>query len=71
MPETSTAEELGKTPGKDQRAGKATYPALFGLPGSRERAAARVDRALDALRPLGLLNESLEALARFVLRRRL
>ena len=71
LDETSTAEELGKTPGKDQRAGKATYPALFGLPGSRERAAARVDQALAALRPLGLLSEPLEAVAVFVLRRRL
>ena len=28
---TSTSEELGKTPGKDQAANKATYPAIYGI----------------------------------------
>ena len=35
---TSTPEELGKTPGKDLRDGKATYPALLGLEPSRDQA---------------------------------
>ena len=66
---TATAEELGKTPGKDRAAGKATYPALYGLQSSRERAESLVDEALEALRPRGLLSESLGALARFAVRR--
>jgi geranylgeranyl diphosphate synthase type II len=56
---TSTAEDLGKTPGKDARARKATYPAILGLEATR----AEIDRwhqasclALDGLsRPTQLL----------------
>ncbi len=33
---TGTAEEIGKQPGQDVAAGKLTYPALIGLPASRE-----------------------------------
>jgi geranylgeranyl diphosphate synthase type II len=35
---TGTAEELGKTPGKDEAAGKVTYVSLFGLERARELA---------------------------------
>jgi len=35
---TATAAALGKTPGKDERAGKATYPALLGVDASRQEA---------------------------------
>jgi len=66
---TSTAEELGKTPGKDDQAGKATYPALFGVEDSLRQALSLVDEALDALRPLGLLSEPLEALVRGAVQR--
>jgi len=34
---TATAADLGKTPGKDARASKATFPSLYGLQASRER----------------------------------
>jgi geranylgeranyl diphosphate synthase type II len=66
---TSTAEDLGKTPGKDREAGKATYPAMYGLEASRERAARLVDQAMDALRPNGLLSEPLAALVKFAVTR--
>jgi geranylgeranyl diphosphate synthase type II len=49
---TGTAEELGKTPGKDETAGKATYVSLFGLAHARELAdetRTRVHERLDAL----------------------
>ena len=45
---TGTAEELGKTPGKDEAAGKVTYVSLHGLEQAREladEARARVERA--------------------------
>ena len=59
------SEDLGKTAGKDAAAGKPTYPALFGLDGSRRLAAACLDRALDALgRPAS--SGQLPALARWV-----
>ena len=66
---TSTAEDLGKTPGKDLEAGKATYPALYGLDASRERAEILIDEAMNALRDNGLLSEPLAALARFAVNR--
>ena len=66
---TSTAADLGKTPGKDRQAGKSTFPALYGLEGSRERARDAVQRATHALHEVGLLDERLEALARFTVLR--
>jgi geranylgeranyl diphosphate synthase type II len=49
---TGTAEELGKTPGKDEAAGKATYVSLHGLEGARalaDEARTRVSDRLAAL----------------------
>jgi len=49
---TGTAEELGKTPGKDAAAGKITYVSLYGLERAREiadEARARVNQRLAAL----------------------
>mgnify|MGYP000294836166 CR=1 FL=1 len=46
-----SARDLGKTPGKDARKGKLTYPALYGLAASKTRArefAAAATRALAA-----------------------
>ena len=53
---TATAAELGKTPGKDERAGKATCPSLLGLDPSRELAHDLVQQAQEILKPLGLLS---------------
>jgi geranylgeranyl pyrophosphate synthase len=56
---TATAADLGKTPGKDARSRKATYPALYGLEAARARAATAHQQACAALdeleRPAGLL----------------
>ena len=49
---TGTAEELGKTPGKDEAAGKVTYVSLYGVDRAREladEARARVGASLEAL----------------------
>jgi geranylgeranyl diphosphate synthase type II len=49
---TGTAEELGKTPGKDEAAGKVTYVSLHGLERAREladEARARVGERLKAI----------------------
>lgn len=49
---TGTAEELGKTPGKDAAAGKVTYVSLYGLERAREladEARARVSGRLASL----------------------
>jgi geranylgeranyl diphosphate synthase type II len=66
---TRTAEELGKTAGKDADAGKATYPALFGVQRAREMAEERTERAIDALRAAGLHSPELEAFAVYQLER--
>ncbi|HEX5214654.1 MAG TPA: polyprenyl synthetase family protein, partial [Vicinamibacterales bacterium] len=42
-------EALGKTAGKDAAAGKLTYVSLYGIDGSRRRAAECTDRAIAAL----------------------
>ena len=49
---TGTAEELGKTPGKDEAAGKATYVSVYGLERARalaDETRTRVAAALAAL----------------------
>jgi len=46
---TGTAEELGKTPGKDEAAGKTTYVSLYGLERAREIADETRARVNDAL----------------------
>jgi geranylgeranyl pyrophosphate synthase len=66
---TSSAEALGKTPGKDEKSGKATYPALLGLDASRREAGRLVASALDAI-PSSVRDRSfLEALARYAVDR--
>ena len=67
---TASAEDLGKTPGKDARAQKATYPALYGLEAARERAASVYEEACAALDKLTRPAPLLRGLARLVLERR-
>ncbi len=49
---TADTASLGKTAGKDARAGKSTYVRLHGLDGARRLAAAETARANEALRSL-------------------
>jgi geranylgeranyl diphosphate synthase, type II len=49
---TGTAEELGKTPGKDEAAGKVTYVSLYGLDRARELADEARVRVAEGLRAL-------------------
>ncbi|QUV99941.1 polyprenyl synthetase family protein [Chloracidobacterium sp. MS 40/45] len=69
LDETATAEQLGKTPGKDAAAGKATYPALYGLEASRKQAESLAEEAIEVLVPLGQRAELLIEMARFVVHR--
>ena len=66
---TSTREALGKTPGKDHRSGKATYPALFGVEASHLEAERLVARALSELAPFREEAAPLAALARYAVSR--
>ena len=67
---TSSAEDLGKTPGKDAAEGKATYPAAVGLKEARARAANLSAEAVAALEGFGPRADFLRALARFVVERK-
>lgn len=66
---TATAEIIGKTPGKDRRSGKATYPSLLGIHGSRGEAERLVSQSLLALRGHVAQGQVLEALARYAVDR--
>jgi geranylgeranyl diphosphate synthase type II len=67
---TATAEDLGKTPGKDARSHKATYPALYGLDATRERATLAYNEACAALDEIEKRTPTLRAIARLILERR-
>ncbi|MDT7806651.1 MAG: hypothetical protein QOJ70_464 [Acidobacteriota bacterium] len=67
---TASAADIGKTPGKDARARKATYPALYGLEATRERAREVYERACAALDTLESSARLLRGIARLVLERR-
>jgi geranylgeranyl pyrophosphate synthase len=67
---TASASDLGKTPGKDARALKATYPALYGLEAARRRAREVFERAAAALDAVERPTPMLRGLARLVLERR-
>lgn len=67
---TATAADLGKTPGKDARARKATYPAIYGLDAARGRAQTVYEEACAALDNLGSPAPTLRAIADFILERR-
>jgi geranylgeranyl pyrophosphate synthase len=66
---TASAADLGKTPGKDARVGKATYPALYGLEAARARALEVYESARGALDTLDASADILRGLARLVLER--
>lgn len=66
---TATAEDLGKTPGKDARSNKATYPALHGMEDTRAAALAAHRDACEALDQIHRPTETLHRIADFILHR--
>jgi geranylgeranyl pyrophosphate synthase len=66
---TASAEELGKTPGKDAAQAKATFPAVWGLETSRREARRLLSEALRAVADLGSASQELRELAHFVVNR--
>jgi geranylgeranyl pyrophosphate synthase len=65
-----TAEDLGKTAGKDAARDKPTYPALFGLERSRAMAAECRDQAHATLTAAGLSDGVLDDIADWVITRK-
>jgi geranylgeranyl diphosphate synthase type II len=64
-----SSTDLGKTAGKDARAGKPTYPSIYGIEASRRLAAERHDSAIAALRSAGLHESRLADIASWVVKR--
>jgi len=67
---TQTSEQLGKTAGKDTASEKATYPAMFGIEKSRQKADDLVNDAFSQLESFGSSAETLKDLARFLIERK-
>jgi geranylgeranyl pyrophosphate synthase len=66
---TATAQDLGKTPGKDARAQKATYPALYGIEATRQHALEIHEKTCTFLREISLPTQLLTDIADFILHR--
>lgn len=66
---TATEKELGKTPGKDARSAKATYPALYGLDEARRAALNAHREACAALDSIDRRTDTLRQIADFTLNR--
>jgi geranylgeranyl diphosphate synthase type II len=66
---TASAEDLGKTPGKDVQSLKATYPALYGLEETREAAVKAHHAACEALERINRPTTVLQQIADFILNR--
>lgn len=64
-----SAEQLGKTVGKDAAQAKSTYPALLGMDESRRRLHALGDAMRDTLAPLGERAAALAALGELAIHR--
>jgi geranylgeranyl pyrophosphate synthase len=66
---TATAEKLGKTPGKDARSHKATYPGVYGMKAARDRAVSAHSSASKALEQLDRRSDHLQAILDYILDR--
>lgn len=62
--------ELGKTPGSDLRKKKMTYPALYGIDISREKAESLISGAITALESFDERADPLREIAMYILKRR-
>jgi geranylgeranyl diphosphate synthase type II len=65
----STSKHLGKTVGKDAKAGKATYPSVIGIKKSKLLAKKLTVQAIVALKPFGAKADTLRNLAAALLER--
>ena len=66
---TATAQDLGKTPGKDAKAQKATYPALYGIEAAHQRAVVVYEESCNALDSMQGSTVLLREIAGFILQR--
>lgn len=66
---TATAEDLGKTPGKDARARKATYPSLHGIEATQTQVTLLLRATCEMLQGIGQPTELLRSIAEFIVGR--
>jgi geranylgeranyl diphosphate synthase, type II len=66
---TATAEDLGKTPGKDAQSNKATYPGLYGMEETRAAAINAHQATCDALDRIDHPTDVLRRIADYILNR--
>ncbi|MCK5113997.1 MAG: polyprenyl synthetase family protein [Phycisphaerae bacterium] len=66
---TGTAQQLGKTPGKDQNAGKRTVITELGIEKATQLGKSLTAAAADALKPLGPKAQPLKTLAKLLIDR--
>ena len=66
---TASAQALGKTPGKDVRAQKATYPALYGVESARQHAMSVHETTCAALAAIHQPTNLLRSIADYILHR--
>jgi geranylgeranyl diphosphate synthase, type II len=64
-----SAENTGKRTGKDKERGKLTFPGIYGVEASRERAEQFVEQAIAAIDFLGPPARPLKQLARYIMER--
>jgi len=67
---TASADDLGKSPGKDSAAGKLTYVTLYGLDTARRRLDELERKLIDEASEIEGADGELAAIARYVCRRR-
>jgi geranylgeranyl pyrophosphate synthase len=67
---TANAEDLGKSPGKDEAAGKLTYVTLYGLEQAQQRLVELEARLVETAEAIEGPEGDLAAISRFVCRRR-
>ncbi|HEY3306864.1 MAG TPA: farnesyl diphosphate synthase [Desulfuromonadaceae bacterium] len=65
-----TTEEIGKDAGSDEARGKATYPAVMGLPAAKQEAQAMMDEAFRALEIFGAEADPLREIATYIVNRK-
>ncbi len=68
LDESSTLEELGKTPGKDKMSGKCTWVKVYGLDEAKREAQKLTNEAIEILNSIEN-SDILKEIARFILKR--
>lgn len=64
-----TTEQMGKPKGSDEKKGKMTYPRVFGLDKSKQKAKELIDKAINALEIFDQKATALREIAKYIIKR--